>query len=169
MEVVLLNGMIQDNNSIATLDITTSGFAYNPFYPHEIGAAPLVSGFISSNQITAFMSQFKLKIVSHIMPGLLRKEGYVVQSKAASTSEHEATVQPPRDNQQGLLDDLRRRALSFMSEPPPEDLLSAPYDVLGRDHYRYSLGHRDPDPPEPGLHFRFKLEFKRPPFWSRRH
>ena len=93
--------MIQDDKA-ASLDISTNDFISPSFFPHEIGTTPLVHGFISSNRITDLMSQFKLKIISRILPAL-RKEGYVEQPEAASTSgERAAGAQPPPDNLPGV-------------------------------------------------------------------
>ena len=89
--------MVQDDKA-ASLDIPTDYFVSPSFFPHEIGGAPLVDGFIAPNRITDLMSQFKLKIVSHILPRL-HKDGYVEQSEAASSSERAAAAQPPPDNQ----------------------------------------------------------------------
>lgn len=104
---------VQDDKT-ASLDISTNDFVSPSFFPHEIGTTPLVHGFISSNRIADLVSQFKLKIVSRILPAL-RKEGYVEQSEAASTSERAAAAQPSPDNQPGA----RPRA----ENPPyaPED------------------------------------------------
>lgn len=92
--------MTQDDKP-AAFHISTDSFISPSFFPHEIGTAPLVHGFISSNRIADLMSQFKLKIVSHILPAL-RKEGYVEQSEAASTSERAAGAQQPPENQPGV-------------------------------------------------------------------
>jgi proteasome inhibitor subunit 1 (PI31) len=94
---VVLIRVIQDDK-IATLDISTNDFISPSFFPHEIGTAPLVHGFISSNRIEDLITRFKLKIISHILPAL-NKEGYVERSEAASTSERAAGPQSPPDNQ----------------------------------------------------------------------
>jgi len=129
---------VQDDNT-ASLDISTNDFTSPSFFPHEIGAAPLVHGFISSNRIADLISQFKLKIISRILPAL-RKEGYVEQSEAASTSEHAAAAQPPPDNQPGA----RPRA----ENPPyaPDYPGPYPYNPHTSPENPFAIGRRDLDP-----------------------
>lgn len=130
--------MVQDDNT-ASLDISTNDFTSPSFFPHEIGAAPLVHGFISSNRIADLISQFKLKIISRILPAL-RKEGYVEQSEAASTSERAAAAQPPPDNQPGA----RPRA----ENPPyaPDYPGPYPYNPHASPENPFAIGRRDLDP-----------------------
>jgi proteasome inhibitor subunit 1 (PI31) len=130
---------IAQDDKTASLDISTNDFISPSFFPHEIGAAPLVHGFISSNRIADLMSQFKLKIVSRILPAL-RKEGYVEQSEAASTSERAAAAQPPPDNQPGA----RPRA----ENPPyaPDHPGPYPYNPHIPPENPFAIGRRDLDP-----------------------
>ncbi len=70
------------------MDITTNDFVSPSFFPHHLGAAdaqPLVHGYISSTRITDLVSQFKLKIVQPLIPGL-RKEGYTEASIPVTSS-----------------------------------------------------------------------------------
>lgn len=70
------------------MDISTNDFTSPSFYPHKVGAAergPLVNGFIASNRISDFVSQFKLAILQKILPGL-RKEGYTEEDVNVSSS-----------------------------------------------------------------------------------
>ena len=129
---------VQDDNT-ASLDISTNDFTSSSFFPHEIGSTPLVHGFISSNRITDLISQFKLKIISRILPAL-RKEGYVEQSEAASTSERAAAAQPPPDNQPGA----RPRA----ENPPyaPDYPGPYPYNPHASPDNPLAIGRRDLDP-----------------------
>src|ERR1700679_2430235 len=84
------------------------------------------------------MSQFKLKIVSHILPAL-RKEGYVEQSEAASTSERAARAQPPPYNQPGV----GPRPVN----PPYEPDYPGPYPYNPPTQLDpLSIGRRDLDP-----------------------
>jgi len=127
---------LQDDKT-TSLDIATNDFISPSFFPHEIGGAPLVHGFISSNRVTDLMSQFKLKIVSRVLPGL-RKEGYVEQSEAASTSERAAAAQPSPDNQPGA----RPRA----ENPPYPPDYPGPYPYNIPPENPLSIGRRDLDP-----------------------
>ncbi|KAH7887861.1 PI31 proteasome regulator N-terminal-domain-containing protein [Phlebopus sp. FC_14] len=78
----LINAIAVESDKSASLDVSTNDFVSPSFYPHDVSksnAAPLVHGFISSNRITDFVSQFKLKIVQKLIPGLW-KEGYLEES-----------------------------------------------------------------------------------------
>jgi len=135
----LFNAIALEDDKTASLDIPTNDFISPSFYPHEIGAAPLVHGFISSNRIADLVSQLKLKIVSRILPAL-RKEGYVEQSEAASTSERAAAAQPPPDNQPSA----RPRA----ENPPygPDYPGPYPYNTHIPPENPFAIGRRDLDP-----------------------
>lgn len=79
----------------ASLDIRTDEFVSPAFFPHEITSTsePVVHGFISSNRIADFMSQFQLMIIQKLMPGL-QKEGYVEQAADSSTTTGQGPSQP---------------------------------------------------------------------------
>ena len=71
---------------MASLDFSTDDFTSASFFPKVVdGSQPLVHGFISSNRITDLISQFKLKIISYLMPGL-RKDGYTETVDTPSSS-----------------------------------------------------------------------------------
>jgi len=127
----LFHAIALEDDKTASLDISTNDFISPSFFPHDIGAAPLVHGFISSTRIADLMSRFKLQIVSHILPAL-RKEGYVEQSEAASTSERAARAQPLPDNQPTV-------------HPRPENPPYEP-DYPGPYPYNPAIGRRDLDP-----------------------
>lgn len=80
-----------------------------------------------------------MKIVSHILPAL-RKEGYVEQSEAASTSERAAAAQPPPDNQPG--------AHPRAENPPyaPDYPGPYPYNPHMPPDNPFAIGRRDLDP-----------------------
>jgi hypothetical protein len=93
----VINAIALESDRVATLDIPTDDFTSPSFYPHNLDASdaqPLVHGFISSNRVSDFLSQFKLKIVQKLVPGL-QKEGYTeeIDSNGASSSANP----PPRD------------------------------------------------------------------------
>lgn len=85
LEVCILNAycsfralILSQTDKVTSFDVATDDFSSLSFYPYDAGssdAQPLIHGFISSNRVVDFMSQFKLKILQKIMPGL-RKEGY---------------------------------------------------------------------------------------------
>lgn len=82
------------SDKVASLDISTDDFTSPSFYPHSLDAtdsAPLVHGFISSNRVLDFMSQFKLKIVQKLIPGL-QKPGYTEEAENAASS---SSANPP--------------------------------------------------------------------------
>ena len=56
-------------NEIPSLRILTDDLFSSSFtFPYVVGTEPLTDGFISSNKITVFMSDFASKIVSKILP-----------------------------------------------------------------------------------------------------
>ncbi|KIJ70227.1 hypothetical protein HYDPIDRAFT_78406 [Hydnomerulius pinastri MD-312] len=84
----LINAIAVESDKSSSLDVATNDFTSPSFYPHDAAkpdAPPLVHGFISSNRITDFVSQFKLKIVQKLVPGL-RKEGYAEEAEDTSTN-----------------------------------------------------------------------------------
>lgn len=93
-----------------TLDIATNDFLSPSFFPHKLEAegTSLVHGFISSNRVADFVSQFQLKIIQKLIPGL-RKEGYTEEAEDASTNSTSQAGQSSRDGQ---------RAPPFMPERP---------------------------------------------------
>ncbi|KAJ7742472.1 PI31 proteasome regulator N-terminal-domain-containing protein [Mycena maculata] len=98
----LINAIALESDKASSLDIATNDFVSPSFYPHDLSvsdATPLIHGFISSNRVVDLMSQFKLKIIQKLVPGL-RKDGYtetedVSSSNNPSTSNSTpAAVQP---------------------------------------------------------------------------
>jgi hypothetical protein len=92
----LINAIALESDKSASLDVSTNDFTSPSFYPHDLSkpdAQPLVHGFISSTRIADFVSQFKLKIVQKLIPGL-RKEGYV--EEAEDTSTNAGPANPPQ-------------------------------------------------------------------------
>jgi len=135
----LFNAIALEDDKAASLDVSTNDFVSPSFFPHEIGAAPLVHGFISSSRIADLMSQIKLKIVTRILPAL-RKEGYVEQSDAASTSENAAAAQPPPDNRPSA------RPRTEGSPYAPDYPGPYPYNTHIPPENPLSIGRRDLDP-----------------------
>ncbi|KAI5119906.1 hypothetical protein M0805_003710 [Coniferiporia weirii] len=84
----LINAIAIETDKTASLDISTNDFVSPSFFPHVVGAAgspPLVHGFISSNRVADFVTQFNLKITQKLIPQL-RKEGYTEDTGDASTN-----------------------------------------------------------------------------------
>ncbi|KXN86399.1 Proteasome inhibitor PI31 subunit [Leucoagaricus sp. SymC.cos] len=93
----LINAIALETDKVATLDIATEDFTSPSFFPHNVGSAnaqPLIHAFISSNRVTDLMSQFKLKILQKIMPGL-RKEGYTEDTGESTASGPQPRAPPP--------------------------------------------------------------------------
>lgn len=84
---------------MASLDISTTDFTSPSFFPKTIessGTPPIVHGFISSNRVTDFISQLRLKIIIKLVPGL-QKEGYTeVTAEPASASGSRPEQSAPR-------------------------------------------------------------------------
>jgi len=84
----LINAIAAESDKAATLDISTNDFISPSFFPHDLAASdasPLVHGFISSNRIADLISQFKIKIVQKLIPGL-RKDGYTEEDTSSNAS-----------------------------------------------------------------------------------
>jgi len=81
---------------MASLDISTNDFTSPSFFPFDAKAGnppPLIHGYISSNRVSDFISQLKLKIIQNIMPGL-HKEGY-----SEGSDPRQSSGSPRRDSQ----------------------------------------------------------------------
>ncbi|KAJ7507675.1 PI31 proteasome regulator N-terminal-domain-containing protein [Mycena galericulata] len=103
----LINAIALESDKASSLDIATNDFVSPSFYPHDLSASdatPLIHGFISSNRVADLVSQFKLKIIQKLVPGL-RKDGYtetedvsasssVAANPSASNSSAPVTAQP---------------------------------------------------------------------------
>ncbi|KAJ7667871.1 PI31 proteasome regulator N-terminal-domain-containing protein [Mycena polygramma] len=98
----LINAIALESDKASSLDIATNDFVSPSFYPHDLSASdsmPLIHGFISSNRVADLMSQFKLKIIQKLVPGL-RKDGFTETSEDVSIgSAANATTSAPRANQ----------------------------------------------------------------------
>ncbi|KAK7061612.1 PI31 proteasome regulator N-terminal-domain-containing protein [Favolaschia claudopus] len=99
----LINAIAFESDKASSLDIATNDFVSPSFFPHNLSnsdATPLIHGFISSNRVSDLMSQFKLKIIQTLVPGL-RKDGYTETSRdvPASTSHPPPRAEEPRINQ----------------------------------------------------------------------
>jgi proteasome inhibitor subunit 1 (PI31) len=85
---------------VASIDIATNDFTSPSFFPYNLSGTdvqPLVHGFISSNRVTDFTAQIKLKVLQKLIPGL-RKEGYTEEPEEESVSaagSAQAARQPP--------------------------------------------------------------------------
>ncbi|KAJ7699952.1 PI31 proteasome regulator N-terminal-domain-containing protein [Mycena rosella] len=137
----LINAIALESDKASSLDIPTNDFVSSSFYPHDLSASdamPLVHGFISSNRVADLMSQFKLKIVQKLVPGL-RKEGYteaedVPTSSTANASATNSTPAPAQPRQPW--------------QPPPVFPGETPYQLPPSFGPRNPLeiGRRDLDP-----------------------
>ncbi|KAJ7129813.1 PI31 proteasome regulator N-terminal-domain-containing protein [Mycena epipterygia] len=76
----LINAIALESDKASSLDIPT-----NDFVSPASDATPLIHGFISSNRVADLMSQFKLKIIQKLVPGL-RKDGYTETEDVPTTS-----------------------------------------------------------------------------------
>ncbi|TDL29706.1 hypothetical protein BD410DRAFT_736820 [Rickenella mellea] len=147
----LVNAIAIETDKTSTLDIASNDFLSQSFYPHDIGAeeaAPLVHGFISSTRVADFVSQYKLKILQQLMPGL-RKEGYTEELQDSSSNS--SSIQRPDP------------------DPQPQPVRPAPYPEGPFQPPRHpshipsgnplEIGRRDLDP------FGFDNPFNPPPLF----
>lgn len=131
------------NNKTASLDIVTNDFVSPSFFPYDLSASgphaqPLIHGFISSNRVTDLVSQFKLKIVQPLIPGL-RKEGYTEAEDVPATS----TSQAPAPTASTQPAPAQPRIPRYRPEDD-EFPLRAPSHVSPRNPLE--IGRRDLDP-----------------------
>ncbi|XP_006460212.1 hypothetical protein AGABI2DRAFT_191978, partial [Agaricus bisporus var. bisporus H97] len=134
----LINTIALETDKVASLDVATDDFTSPSFFPHAIGntdSPPLIHGFISSNRVTDFMNQLKLKVLTKIIPGL-RKEGYSEISESSGSSARP----PPEAHTPGPSAEPRPRA-------PPQAPPANPYQPqpMFPDN-PLEIGRRDLDP-----------------------
>lgn len=72
--------VVDQSDKTETLDVLASDFLSPSYFPAGPDSGPLVQGFISSARISDFASQYKIKILQKLVPGL-RKEGYQEQAE----------------------------------------------------------------------------------------
>ncbi|KAF9483944.1 hypothetical protein BDN70DRAFT_989929 [Pholiota conissans] len=131
----MINAIALESDKVASLDISTDDFTSPSFYPYVLDApdaAPLIHGFISSNRVLDFMSQFKLKIVQKLVPGL-QKPGYTEEAENGASS---SSANPPAADPR-------------VPRPRPEEPPYAPDRFLPRPDSRRNpleVGRRDLDP-----------------------
>ncbi|TFK43395.1 PI31 proteasome regulator N-terminal-domain-containing protein [Crucibulum laeve] len=93
----LFNAIAVESDKIASLDIATKDFTSPSFYPYNLDSPngqSLVHGFISSNRVSDFVAQFKLKIIQKLIPGL-QKEGYTEDVEASNDAPSTSRQPPP--------------------------------------------------------------------------
>ncbi|KAG2152101.1 PI31 proteasome regulator N-terminal-domain-containing protein [Suillus cothurnatus] len=132
----LISAIAVENDKSVSLDVATNDFVSPSFYPYDAAksdAPPLVHGFISSNRITDFISQLKLKIIQKLIPGL-RKEGYIEETEDSSSN---AGPAPRAENPPPI----RPRP---DSPPYPDDPYHLPPGLRPRNPLE--IGRRDLDP-----------------------
>ncbi|OCH90695.1 hypothetical protein OBBRIDRAFT_754456 [Obba rivulosa] len=131
----MINSIAVESDKTATLDILTSDYVSPSFFPHDLSAPdapPLIHGFISSNRVADFISQFQLTTIQKLIPGL-RKEGYTESddtSTNAGGSQPRTDVPPPAHPQP--------------DQPPyPPQHATPPYPPMRNP---LEIGRRDLDP-----------------------
>lgn len=132
----------------ATLVIATEDFTSPSFYPHDptaTDASPLVHGFISSNRITDFVSQFQLMIVQKLIPGL-RKDGYTEQSESATSASQPSQSNPPPARPQPVPPAQGPDQTSPLQMPPRN-----PLEIGRRDREPFATNPFAPPPLFPDL------------------
>jgi proteasome inhibitor subunit 1 (PI31) len=122
------------SDKVATLDISTPDFTSPSFYPHHLDTSnqQLVHGFISSNRVADFISQFKLKIVQKLLPGL-QKEGYIEEFTTTTSSSSTPQSQDQRNPRPQPLN-------------PPDAPESRIYPRSALPRNPLEIGRRDLDP-----------------------
>ncbi|KAF8974339.1 PI31 proteasome regulator N-terminal-domain-containing protein [Flammula alnicola] len=133
----VINAIALESDKVATLDISTDDFTSPSFYPHVLDAsdaAPLVHGFISSNRVSDLISQFKLKIVQKLVPGL-QKPGYTEEAESMGAS---SSANPPPPDPR-----VPRPRPQVPPEAPDRYI---PYPGTGPPQNPLEIGRRDLDP-----------------------
>ncbi|KAH6915308.1 PI31 proteasome regulator N-terminal-domain-containing protein [Coprinopsis sp. MPI-PUGE-AT-0042] len=101
----LINAIPLETDKVANVDVCTEDFTSPSFYPYNQETdsdKALIHGFISSNRVTDFIGQVKLKVVQKILPGL-QKEGYTeaVETSQSTSTPSTSHVPPPARPQPG--------------------------------------------------------------------
>lgn len=143
---------VHQTDKASSLDIATNDFMSPSFFPYDVGspdAPPLVHGFISSNRVADYISQFRLQIVQKLLPSL-RKDGYteIAADTAAAATSSASSSRPRPENPPPA----RPRTPPFSPEQPfhlpshipPENPLQ-----IGRRDLDPILGGRSPFGPPP--------------------
>jgi len=137
----MINAIALESDKASSLDIPTGDFTSSSFFPHDLSAPnaqPLIHGFISSNRITDLMSQFQLRIIQKLIPGL-QKQGYTEASPAASSSSQALPGRP--NNPQPA----RPQPVSPPSAPDHSD----PYGIPTRNPLEIGRSDLSPFPRNP--------------------
>ncbi|KAG7097099.1 hypothetical protein E1B28_004483 [Marasmius oreades] len=142
---LLFNAIATESEKVASLDISTNNFISPASFPYDLGEAvtqPLVHCFISSARVTDFVSEYKLKVIQKLVPGL-RKDGYTEEPTATEQPSHSATrLQQSNDN---INRDARPQVPQFPRYDPYEE-----FPRRGPSHLPpqnpLQIGRRDLDP-----------------------
>jgi proteasome inhibitor subunit 1 (PI31) len=96
----IVNAIAAETDKETSLAISTADFTSPSAFPYDTAASesPLVHCYISSNRVTDFVSQFQLKIIQKLVPGL-RKDGYT-EEVSVETSSSSASRQQQQHQQQ---------------------------------------------------------------------
>ncbi|KAF9534174.1 PI31 proteasome regulator N-terminal-domain-containing protein [Crepidotus variabilis] len=132
----VINAIAVESDKVASLDVSTDDFTSSSFYPKTIessGTPPLVHGFISSNRVSDLISQFKLKIITKLVPGL-QKEGYTEQSTEPVSASGSRPSQPTL------------RAPNPRPDAPPDAPERNAYQPPLQPRNPLEIGRRDLDP-----------------------
>ncbi|KAF5369802.1 hypothetical protein D9758_001170 [Tetrapyrgos nigripes] len=138
----VFNAIAAESDKATSLDLSTNDFVSPSAFPHDAAGndPPLVHCFISSNRVVDFVSQYKLKIIQKLLPGL-RKDGYSEEvEETMTTSTNTNNQQPDASN----------------NRPPPAQPQIPRYDPDEEYPYRLpshipsgnplQIGRRDLDP-----------------------
>lgn len=120
----------------ASFDIATDDFTSPSFFPHSLAVAnaqPLVHGFISSNRVADFISQFQIMMIQKLVPAL-RKAGYVEQE----TETVHPRFEPGPSNAQAQT-----------IYPPNAPERNSPQQILPRNPLEIGRTDREPFPRNP--------------------
>ncbi|KAH7879641.1 PI31 proteasome regulator N-terminal-domain-containing protein [Lentinula edodes] len=150
----VVNAIAVESDKTSTLDISTDDFTSPSSFPYILNtdtnssssSSPLVHCYISSSRITDFVSQFKLKIIQKLVPGL-RKDGYTEEvdlddKSSTSTTNNTHSLNPVRPGPSRTIPRYNPDEEEFpMRFPPTRNPSShiAPNNPL-------EIGRRDLDP-----------------------
>ncbi|KZT43027.1 hypothetical protein SISSUDRAFT_1040918 [Sistotremastrum suecicum HHB10207 ss-3] len=94
----LFNAIAIESDRIASLDVQTSDFTSEAFFPYSKDSQQtLVHGFISSARVSDFANSIKLKIIPGILPGLRKGDFQAIPEPEPETSAPSQSFrQPPQ-------------------------------------------------------------------------
>ncbi|KAG0236586.1 hypothetical protein BGW42_003241 [Actinomortierella wolfii] len=145
----VIHGTTIETNKICSLELEVESFTSQSYFPFTTATDqsrdPLWNGYISRSRINDLISQFKLKIIQQLIPGL-SKPGYEEERVVSTTTSGASTSTNTNPDNQRDRDPLRAPDRGgFIPRPP---IFGEPFspDDFSSPHNPFSIGRQDLDP-----------------------